>query len=187
MKKLFIDYYQNIKERNKAEKSILLIEGIILLVFSLLVLIFNLNKPSTLTILYLFPIALIFISMDNIYFASKAKEIDNKFFLIYIIESIFYLLIVLYLIFNPIKDKYFFIIILSSYIIFRNILKLFKTKVHSILEYFNIAVMIIISILCIVFNQYIINNLYLYLILFYLIYGIIKIVLYSWLNKKTKK
>ncbi len=182
--KIITNYYNSIKENLKLEKQILLTEGITLILFTTLILIFNFNKPNTLTIFYLFPIGLVMIAIENLIYSNKTKEKDMKYWIINLVEGLLYLLAVLFILFYNISSSYSFIIIFSSFIIIRNIFKFLKKPKQSILEYINVVSMIIISIFSILYNELIIDNLYLYFILFYMLYGFIKIIKVIILNRK---
>lgn len=183
MKKLFNDYYLSIKEKLNLERNSLLFEGILLVLISTIILIFDL-KPSALTILYLFPISLIALSIKELVYADKYKELENKRWMSIIIFGLVYLLFTFYLIINPLKNTYEFIITLSSIMIFKNLTKLITIKNKCLYNYMNIIVISLISALSIIFNNYIVNNLYLYFILIYLIYGIKKLIIYFILKKE---
>ena len=53
MNKLLKKYYENIKDNYDVTKNTILLEGILLIVTTLLALIFERSKPATLTVLYL--------------------------------------------------------------------------------------------------------------------------------------
>lgn len=186
MKNLFIEYYQSIKEKFNLETKILLFEGIYLSIISILCLIFN-QVPSSLTILYLFPISLILISIEQLYYANKYKELNNQNWILIIIEGLLFLVLSLYLVINPINNVYLFIMILSSIIIIKNMFKLFINENKSFIQYINIFTAIILGLLFIIFSKYIIDNLYLYFIILFLVWGIKKILFFIILNIIDKK
>lgn len=183
MKKLLNDYYLTIKEKLNLERNVLLFESILMILVATIILIFDL-KPTALTILYLFPLSLIFVAIKELTYADKYKELDQKRWIFIVIFGLMYLLFTFYLVINPLRDANEFVIALSCFMIFYKLTKIITKKDKCLLDYLNIGFISIISILAIIFNNYIVDNLYLYFILLYLIYGIIKLVIYFLVKKE---
>ncbi len=186
MKKLFINYYENIKGKFSLEKQILLFEGIGISIIGIICLLFN-QIPSTLTVLYLLPSSLILISVEDLYYASKYKELNDNNWLLILLEGLIFLVISLYLVINPINNLYLFIMVLASIIIIKNMFKLFITEKKSLIQYIDIFLLMILGILFIIFSKYIIDSIYLYFLILFLVFGVKKIVFLIILNGISKK
>ena len=185
MNKLLKKYYDNIKDNYDVTKNTILLEGILLIVTTLLALIFERSKPATLTVLYLLPISLIILSISCLYYASKTKKLEMKYYIMPIIEAIFYLLIIFSIILNN-GGKYDFVTILGIITIIKEVFNFLRYKNHSLLQFVNYVLICIVIIICIILSDYILNNLYLFFILFYLLLGIKKILLVLLLEKTNK-
>lgn len=185
MKKLFKNYYNNIKEYYMLEKNILFAEGFLLIIASLIAFIFERNKASTITILYILPISLVILSILSLYYANKTKTKETKYFIVPIFESLFYLAFVFTIIIGN-ATEYGIVTILGIITIFNLIFSFLRYEKHSLMQYINYILITVISIISIVFSSYIIQNLYQYFILFYLLLGIKKIITVFILNRVNK-
>lgn len=176
MKKLLKNYQDSLININLTKQE-LLFEGLLLIFTTILALVFNLN-PCTLTIYYLFPISIISLGIFKLYYANKDKELDTKKWIIIVCEGIIYLIAALLLVIFPLENPSNFIYCFSTLLIFYNIIKLFINNKSTILIV-NVIVLLALNILSIIFNNFILDNLYLYFLLIYLIYGIKKLILYA--------
>ncbi len=185
MNKLLKKYYDNIKDNYNVTKNTILLDGVILIVTTLLTLIFERSKPGTLTVLYLLPISLIILSISCLYYASKTKDSELKYYIMPVIESLFYLIITFSVILNN-GGKYDFVTILGIITVIKEVFNFLRYEDHSLLQFINYAVICVIMLACILWSSYVLDNLYLFFILLYLVLGIKNIIVVLLLKNNKK-
>lgn len=168
-----------IDKTNKIDdRKFMVFEGIVLVLVSLLTLIFDI-KLTDLTLLYLFPITLVILSLEYLFMADKNKALKTFNWIFLIIPGLYYLLVSLYIVITKNIDPSIFIVLLASTIIFKNIMYFLAFSDKKIFDYIKMAFMIILSILFIIFKEIISEELVLYLGILFIAIGLIKIIRYS--------
>lgn len=157
------------------DKKFMVFEGAFLILVSLLTLIFDI-KLTDLTLLYLFPITLIILSLEYLVMADKNKALKTSNWIFLIIPGLYYLLVSLYVVITKNIDPSSFIVLLASTIIFKNIMYFLAFKEKKVFDYIRIVFMIILSILLIIFKDIVSEDLVLYLGILFIVVGIIKII-----------
>lgn len=153
-----------------------LLEGILLLIMCIITYEYD-RSLSTITLLYSFPIMMIVMSITHIMVLDKYKVLDMKYFLSSLILSILLLIIPIYIAITKNIDAYLFLILLSISLIVRNVISylIYNNKKFSLIK--NI-ILVLLGVLLIIFNNFIVNNLVLYLIIIFAVISILKIVYY---------
>lgn len=157
------------------DKKFMVFEGAFLILVSLLTLIFDI-KLTDLTLLYLFPITLIILSLEYLAMADKNKALKTSNWIFLIIPGLYCLLVSLYVVITKNIDSSSFIVLLASTIIFKNIMYFLASSEKKIFDYIRIVFMIILSILLIIFKDIVSEDLVLYLGILFIVVGIIKII-----------
>lgn len=176
MNKFITKDYNDIKKRLNIKKSTLLYEGLFLTLISILIYLFDL-KMSEFSVLYLFPLGVLLLSIKYLLISCNYKELDMKRWVLNLVSSFVFLLFALYLVLAPISTKELFIIMLGVVIIIKNIFDLIICKKLHVMEVISFILYLIFGILLIVFNKVIVNN-YLYLVIAMFIIGICNLVYY---------
>ncbi len=153
-----------------------LLEGILLLIMCIITYEYD-RSLSTITLLYSFPIMIIVMSITHIMVLDKYKVLDMKYFLSSLILSILLLIIPIYIAITKNIDAYLFLILLGISLIVRNVISylIYNNKKFSLIK--NI-ILVLLGVLLIIFNNFIVNNLVLYLIIIFAVISILKIVYY---------
>lgn len=150
------------------------IKGAYLSLIGILAIIFN-KMPYTLTILYLFPISLMFFSFKDLIYCTKNKDLENKIWFAILIRGIIFLCFSLFFVIN-FNTKIEAIIRLSSlFIIFYTLINIFINN-QSKKYYIDFIILLLISIIFIFSYKTIANHLIYFYILFILM-GIKNIIL----------
>ena len=182
MKKFITKDYNDIKKRLNIKKNTLLYEGLFLTLISILIYLFDL-KMNEFSVLYLFPLGVVLLSIKYLLISCNYKELDMKRWVLNLVSSFVFLLFTLYLVINPISTKELFIIMLGVVVIIKNIFDLIIYKRLHVMEVISFIIYLIFGILLIVFNKVIVNN-YLYLVIAMFIIGICNLVYYFIIRKK---
>lgn len=161
--------------RKDINKTKLLFECILLILMPILILIFD-RDISTLSILYLLPISLVILSIEQIIIASKNKKLDNFRWILVLIEGLLFLLISFYIVVTINITSNIALILFSISLLIKNIFDFIAYKDKSIIEIIKYILIVIISILLIIFNDLVIKNLILVLLISLIILGIIKLI-----------
>ena len=185
MKNLINKNQEILKGRNNEYQKNLTFNGLCLLFGGLISLIlFFCFSNQSITILYFFPIYLIATSIYKLITTTREKnDLVMKEFITNLSEGVIILSFVFYLFLNNIKDINAFIIIISICIIFYDIVLLVKYDKHSIFEYITMLINLFIALFFIIFSNS--SSIYLLVLVYLIIIGLIKTVIGSSINKKN--
>ncbi len=161
------------KEILNFKRKVSLLEGILLILMCIATYEYD-RSLSTVTLLYSFPIMVIVISIENLVILDNYRKLDMKYFLSSLILSVLLLIIPTYIVITKNINPNSFMILLGITIIVRNVISylIYNNRKISLIK--NI-ILVILGLLIIVFNEFIVSNLVLYLIIVFAIIAILKI------------
>ncbi len=163
-----------ISERLKYEKWLSLFEGVLLVVIGVVSLFFDANIGE-LTLLFLFPTAVILISLEVFFLADKYKELDTSRWILLLIEGFLILGLAVYFIFNPIEASDALVKWVGIIIIFKNMMKILILPTKLIGEYIIFILGILFGLLFVLFTSTVISVLYTIILILFIVCGVIKI------------
>lgn len=185
MLEYFTKEFKEIKDRIKYERNMKIFEGILLILVGGASLFFD-SKIGEMTLLFTFPLILIFIALEIFFLADRFKDLDTKHWLILIFEGILFLVLALCFVLNPIEAAQSFIIWAGIIIIVKNILKMLAFPVKLLSEYIIMGIMILVGLFFIFYPKLIVDSLYNIILIVTICYGFIKLAFAMFMNKVIK-
>lgn len=165
------------KELLSLKRKSCLFEAILLIIMCVIVYEYD-RGLSNITLLYLFPIMVIFLSSEFLIILNNYKKIDIVYYVICLILSLGLLIIPIYIVITLNINSYMFIRLIGIVLIVRNIISYLVFGNRKLCLVKNIF-MVVIGTLLIIFNIYICDNLIIYLIILFVVLAIIKIIYFN--------
>lgn len=174
-----------IKERLSYEKWISLFEGILLVIVGAVSILFD-SSIGELTLLFLFPTALILISLEVFFLADKYRELDISRWILLLIEGFLILGLAVYFVFKPIEVSENLVKWVGIIIMFKNIMKIVILPNKLISEYVIFILSILFGLFFVLFTPLVIDVLYTIILILFIVFGVIKIAWSATLSKIIK-